>query len=159
MLVAKDVMTSPVVAVRSDSTVGEVADLLMSQRDQRCAGHRWREAGWDRQRGRPDPPRRDRHNAATPCLVASPLHRECQARERVYPVSFRACCRRHDQEMSRSSTETTPISEIADLLGAQADQACPGTARRTCRGDRQSGKSRPRACQRQACHSGADFTR
>ena len=32
MLVAKDVMTSPVVAVRSDSTVGEVADLLMSQR-------------------------------------------------------------------------------------------------------------------------------
>lgn len=31
MLVAKDVMTSPVVSVRPDSTVGEVADLLISQ--------------------------------------------------------------------------------------------------------------------------------
>ena len=30
MLIAKDVMTSPVVAGRPDSTVGEVADLLVS---------------------------------------------------------------------------------------------------------------------------------
>ena len=31
MLIAKDVMTSPVIAVGPDSTVDEVADILLSQ--------------------------------------------------------------------------------------------------------------------------------
>ena len=125
---AADVMTPDVVSAAPDTRVGRPDPPDAGQPHQRPPHRRARPDRRHRQRGRPAPPRRNRHRIRRPHWLEL-----LTSGTRLAADYARSHGRKADEVMTRdvvTVTETTPLDDIVAALRDPAHQTRPGRSRR-----------------------------